>query len=71
MYSADRSDPWCVICLQPNLQHYVLNRFQRRCQAEAHLKVLRQMTPTANYIMMFDSAPEDSLANLEARWQHS
>lgn len=70
MYNADRSRPWCVLCLQPNLRHHVLNRFQRRHEAEAHLKLLRQMSPTASYMVMFDST-EGIEANLEAQWQHS
>jgi len=34
----------------------VLNRFQRRHEAEAHLKVLRQMMPSSSssYMVMFD-----------------
>lgn len=62
--------PWCIIRLQPDLHHHVLNRFQRRHEAEAYLKVLRQMTPTASYTVMFDSAPELS-EMFSARWQHS
>lgn len=64
--------PWCVICLQPNLQHRTLNRFERRHEAEAHLKVLRQMAPTASYTVMFDSLPDGiETAGLTTRWQHS
>lgn len=54
----ERPDPWCVICLHSNLQHQVLNRFQRRQEAEAHLKVLQQMMPSASYTLMFDSGLE-------------
>jgi len=56
MNPAIRPQPWCLICLQPNLQHLVLNRFQRRHEAEAHLKVLRQMMPSSSssYMVMFD-----------------
>lgn len=54
MISPDALRPWCLICLQPNLQHQVLNRFQRRHEAEAHLKVLRQMMPAGSYTLLFD-----------------
>jgi len=54
MNPALRPQPWCLICLQPNLQHLVLNRFQHRHDAEAHLKVLRQIMPNASYMVMFD-----------------
>ncbi|MCU0527014.1 MAG: hypothetical protein MUF72_19585 [Elainella sp. Prado103] len=56
MISADYLRPWCLICLQPNLQHQVLNRFQRRHEAEAHLKVLRQMMPSGQYMVLFDGS---------------
>jgi hypothetical protein len=71
MNYADRSRPWCIICLQPNLQHHILNRFQGRREAEAHLKVLRQMTPAASYMVMFDNSCEDLEIGLKAHWQHS
>lgn len=60
MNYAERPQPWCVIRLQPNLQHSVLNRFQRRTEAEAHLKVLQQMTPSASYTMMFDGSLDNN-----------
>jgi hypothetical protein len=71
MNYTDCARPWCVICLQPNLHHHVLNRFQRRHEAEAHLKVLRQMSPSGSYTVMFDSLPESAETYLTTRWQHS
>jgi hypothetical protein len=55
MYQAPLQ-PWCLISLQPNLQHQVLNRFQHRHEAEAHLRVLSQIAPTSSYMVMFDQA---------------
>jgi hypothetical protein len=46
-----------------------LNRFQGRREAEAHLRVLRQMTPAASYMVMFDSSSEDIETGLKAHWQ--
>ncbi len=59
MNPAIRPQPWCLICLQPSLQHQVLNRFQRRYEAEAHLKVMRQIMPSASYMVMFDHGSEE------------
>ncbi len=56
MNSAIRPQPWCLICLQPSLHHLVLNRFQRRHDAEAHLKVMQQIMPNSSYMVMFDEA---------------
>jgi hypothetical protein len=58
MSDMERLDPWCIICLRPDLQHQVLSRFQRRQEAESHLRVLQQMMPAAYYTLMFDSALE-------------
>jgi hypothetical protein len=71
MNHVDRLHPWCIICLQPNLQHLVLNRFQRRHAAEAHLKVLQQMMPAGNYTIMFDHSIEGMEANLGTQWLRS
>jgi hypothetical protein len=68
MNHSDHLQPWCIICLQPNLQHLVLNRFQRRHEAEAHLKVLQQMMPTGQYTMMFDQVTEGLEAGLPTSW---
>jgi hypothetical protein len=70
MNFADRPQPWCLICLQSDLQHRVLTRFQRRYDAEAHLKILRQMAPHASYTLMFDSSVAAD-ADLDSHWQHS
>lgn len=66
MNQVPRPQPWCIIRLQPNLQHLVLNRFQRRNEAEAHLKVLQQMMPSASYTVMFDQASEGIEAGLRS-----
>jgi hypothetical protein len=71
MNYADCLRPWCIICLQPNLQHLVLNCFQRRHEAEAHLKVLQQMMPAANYTIMFDNSAEEVEAGFGKQRLHS
>lgn len=43
--------------LMPTLQHKLVARFRHRHEAEAHLKILQQMT-TARYVVVFDGAPE-------------
>jgi hypothetical protein len=60
MNYADCFQPWCIIRLQPDLHHHILTRFQHRPDAEAHLKVLRQMAPNASYAVMFDSPADDA-----------
>lgn len=46
--------PWCIICLLPNMQRLVVSRFRRRGNAEEHLKVLKRLSPTFSYQIVFD-----------------
>ena len=41
--------PWCVVQLLPHMQ--------RRNDADAHLKALRRLSPSAQYTVLFDPAP--------------
>lgn len=51
----DRLHPWCIVRLLPQMQRTVVARFRRRNDAQAHLKILQQMNPGANYLIIFDS----------------
>jgi hypothetical protein len=50
----DQLHPWCLMRLLPNLQSRVIARFRRRNDADAHMRVLRQLAPTGRYEIMFD-----------------
>jgi hypothetical protein len=50
----DRLLPWCIIRHLPNMQRMVVSRHRRRNEAEAHVKILRQLTPNATYVIVFD-----------------
>lgn len=52
----DRLHPWCIIRCFPNAQTVIVDRFRRRNDAEAHLRILRQINPDALYEIIFDSA---------------
>lgn len=54
----DRLHPWCIIHHLPAMQRVVAARFRRRSDAEAHLKILRQLAPTAHYTLIFDPPDE-------------
>jgi len=56
----NRLHPWCIIRLLPQMQRTVVARFRRRNDAEAHLKILQQMNPDADYWIIFDS-PDRSI----------
>jgi hypothetical protein len=40
------------------MRQTIVARFRRRCDAEAHLKILRQLLPTAPHTIIFDLTPE-------------
>lgn len=50
----DRLHPWCIIRHLPNLQRTTIARFRHCNHAEAHLLVLRQLTPNATYSLIFE-----------------
>ncbi len=49
--------PWCVVQLLPHMQRRTVARFRRRNDADAHLKAIRRLSPSAQYTVMFDPAP--------------
>ncbi len=50
--------PWCIIRPQPNMKQTIVARFRRRCDAESHLQLLRQLLPNAPHTIIFDIAPD-------------
>lgn len=50
----NRLSPWCIVCCRSGAQTLIIQRFRKRHEAEAHLKVLRQLNPSAVYEIVFD-----------------
>jgi hypothetical protein len=50
----DKLTPWVVNKLLPNMKQMTVNRFRRRNDADAYLKMLKQMNPTAQFSVTFD-----------------
>jgi hypothetical protein len=48
-----RLHPWCIVRHLPQMQRLLVCRFRQRSQAEAHLRILRQLAP-APYEILFD-----------------
>lgn len=46
--------PWCIIQLLPQMQRRTVARFRIRNDADAHLRVLKRLTPSAQYAIIFD-----------------
>jgi hypothetical protein len=49
--------PWCVVQLLPHMQRRTVARLRRRNDADAHLKAMRRLSPSAQYTVVFDPAP--------------
>ncbi|MFQ4138545.1 hypothetical protein PGN35_019745 [Nodosilinea sp. PGN35] len=49
--------PWCVVQFLPHMQRRTVARFRRRNDADAHLKAMRRLSPSAQYTVMFDPTP--------------
>lgn len=52
----DQLHPWCIIHLLPKMQRTVVARFRRHGDAEAHLRVLRRLSPGVTFMLIFDPA---------------
>ena len=48
--------PWCIIQLLPQMQRRTVARFRGRNDADAHLRVLKGLVPSAQYAIIFDPA---------------
>ncbi len=54
MTYGDRLQRWVVVRLLPNMQRVDVARFYKHTDAEGHAQALRQLNPTATYIIVFD-----------------
>lgn len=45
---------WCIVLHLPNAQNKIVGRLRRRNDAEEHIQLLRRLTPTAEYSIIFD-----------------
>lgn len=50
--------PWCIVRQFPEMQQVIIERFRRYQDADAHLKILRRLTPNSSFVVMFDPDPE-------------
>lgn len=51
---------WAIVCLLPNMQRVIVGRFRTRADADGHLRVLRQMMPCREFIVVFDCENHES-----------
>ena len=49
--------PWCIVQLLPHRQRRTVARFRRRNDADAQLKAMRRLSPSAQYTVVFNPTP--------------
>ncbi|NJP08813.1 MAG: hypothetical protein HC866_04465 [Leptolyngbyaceae cyanobacterium RU_5_1] len=57
--------PWVIHKLMPNLKQLIVIRFRRRNDAEAYLKMLKQMQPHSKFAIAFDSGTAEYASQAE------
>lgn len=63
----DKLKPWCIIRHLPEMQRMVVARFGRRSDAEAYMKIIRQLLPNTSHKVIFDSTPDTPEQNNSKR----
>lgn len=63
----DRLYPWCIIRHLPKSQRLVVARLRRRNDAEDHLRLLKQLIPTASYSLIYDPMLESAEATAKSK----
>ena len=57
----ERLAHWAIVRLLPNFQHVVIARFRSRSTADSYAMRLRQLIPSADFIVLFDPTFEPRL----------
>jgi hypothetical protein len=52
----EQLNPWVIHQLLPDLTQSVVIRFRRRSEAEAYLRVIRQLRPKSKFAIAFESS---------------
>ena len=54
MLHRERLNPWIIVRLLPKMQRIVVGRFRNWSDADGHLRILQQLIPGAELIVVFD-----------------
>ncbi|MBE7382567.1 MAG: hypothetical protein F6J95_014285 [Leptolyngbya sp. SIO1E4] len=52
--------PWCIVRQLPEMQRVIVERFRRYQDADAHVAVLRRLSPHTSFVVLFD--PDSEMA---------
>ncbi|KAM3101757.1 hypothetical protein ACKFKF_07090 [Phormidesmis sp. 146-12] len=54
MHDRDFLNRWFVVRLLPKMQRIVVARFCTQSEAEAYVKIVRQLIPEGEFLVLFD-----------------
>jgi hypothetical protein len=57
-----RLNSWAIARLLPDTQQEIAARFRSRSDADGHLQLLRKLTPSANFLLVFDCQRDEVVA---------
>jgi hypothetical protein len=55
----ERLNSWAIARLLPNTQREIVARFRSRSDADGYMQHIRQMTPNASFMVVFDCQREE------------
>ncbi|MBD2071802.1 hypothetical protein H6F93_30500 [Leptolyngbya sp. FACHB-671] len=61
----DSLHPWCIVRSFPDSHTLIVARFRRRSDAEAQLRTLQRLIPTASFCIVFDTGQHFDSAQLQ------
>ena len=56
----EKLNNWAVVRLLPKMQRVVVERFRKESDADGYVKILRQLQPDSEFIVMFDLQSVDA-----------
>ncbi|MBH8575474.1 hypothetical protein I8752_21165 [Nostocaceae cyanobacterium CENA369] len=57
----ERLNSWAIARILPDAQREIVARFRSRSDADGYMQHLRQMTPSASFMVVFDCQREEAV----------
>jgi hypothetical protein len=58
----ERLNGWAIARFQPNTEREIVARFRTRSDADGYMQRLRQMMPSASFMVVFDCQRDEAVA---------
>lgn len=57
----ERLNSWAIVRLLPDTQREIIARFRSRSDADGYMQHLRQLTPNATFMVVFDCQRDEAV----------